>query len=171
MAQITRPLIALLSLVGLWFVAMVLEALRLPVWVMVMNGGLLLVNLVVLVSLVHRVTCETDRRQGDGGLPPPRSDVPDSGGGSESDWWPELERELAQYLAEQEVDQPRRQRVPVGRTQLTDSTRSLRTPVGVGTSITSPTPRPMSALATGEAAESAPSEGRASCGDTILKVC
>lgn len=114
MSQITRPLVAALSLAGLWFLAMVLETLAVPVWVLVINGGLLLANVIVLTGLIHQATRERDRPDGDGGLPPDRPDVPDPGGGTEPSWWPELERELAQYLAEHEQDGWGLQRVPVG---------------------------------------------------------
>jgi hypothetical protein len=102
MAQIIRPLLALLSLVALWFLAMVLEALGVSAWAMAMIGGLLLVNVVVLIAMIHRVTLEQDGRDGKGGLPPHHPDVPQSGGGDQLGWWPELERELAEYLADQE---------------------------------------------------------------------
>lgn len=110
MSQISRPLVAAFSLVGLWFLAMVLETLRVPVWALVMNGGLLLVNVIVLTAAIHDVTRQQYHQDGDGGLPPRRPDLPDPGGGGEPTWWPEFERALAKYLAEDERPQP----VPVG---------------------------------------------------------
>lgn len=114
MSQSTRPLVAALSLVGLWFLAMVLEALGAPVWALLVNGGLLLVNVIALTAAIHQVTLEQERGDGDGGGPSYGPDVPHSGGGGEPSWWPELERELAQYLAAHEQDSPEPQRVPVG---------------------------------------------------------
>jgi hypothetical protein len=96
---VARPLAAALSLVALWFLAMVLEALRVPVWVLALNAASLLGNLAVLISSLHQATREETRPGGGGGLRASGPDVPGSGGGDEPSWWPELERELTQYLA------------------------------------------------------------------------
>lgn len=114
MAQIVRPLVALFSLIALWFAAMILEALQVPAWGIAMIGGVLLVNLVVLTALLYHATREPSDRHGDGGLPAPRLDLPEPGGGGEPSWWPELERDLQQYLAEHERNDRQPERVPVG---------------------------------------------------------
>lgn len=113
MSRITRPLAAALSLVMLWFLAMVLETLRVPVWALLMLGGLLLVNVLVLLASIHQATRESDGQDGDGGLRRHRPEAPDSGGGGEPSWWPEFEGELARYLAEHEQDE-RPERLPAG---------------------------------------------------------
>jgi hypothetical protein len=115
MSQLTRPLVAALSLLVLWVLAMVLETLRVPVWVLVVNGALLLVNVIVLTASIHQVMREQGRGDGDGGVRPHRRDVRDSGGGGGISWWPEFERELAQYLAEQQRDDREQQRDDRGR--------------------------------------------------------
>jgi hypothetical protein len=111
--MITRALAAVLSLIALWFLAMVLEALRVPAWVLAVNGGLLLVNVIVLIGSLHQATREPADPGGDGGIHGSRPDIPGSGGGDEPSWWPELERELRQYLAERERDE-RERRVTAG---------------------------------------------------------
>jgi hypothetical protein len=119
-SPVTRPLVAALSLVGLWFLAMVLETLRAPVWALVVNGALLLVNVIALAALIHQATREQDRRDGDGGIRAIDRGSPESGGGPGPSWWPELERELAEYLAEHEQDDREPQRVPVGHGRTTE---------------------------------------------------
>jgi hypothetical protein len=98
MSQITRPLIATLWLVGLWFLAMVLEALDAPAWALALNGGLLLANLGALIVSIHEITCERERPDGEGGVSLDRPDAPDPDGGDDPSWWPGFERELAQYV-------------------------------------------------------------------------
>jgi hypothetical protein len=113
LAVIARPLAAALSLVALWFLAMVLEALRMPDWVLAVNAGLLLVSLIVLISSLHQATREEFRPDGDEGLSASGPDVPGSGGGDDPSWWPELERELAQYLAAHEPSEGEPERTSV----------------------------------------------------------
>lgn len=114
MAQVARPLVALFSLIALWFLAMVLEALRVPAWAIAMIGGVLLANLIVLTVSLYQATREPGDRHGDGGLPVPCQDLPEPGGGDEPSWWPELERDLQQYLAEHEQAARQPDRAPVG---------------------------------------------------------
>lgn len=114
MSELARPLIATVSLLCLWFIAMALEAAQAPVWALALIGGVLLVNLIVLAASVLKVTREQDGEDGDGDLPLHRPDRPEPGGGGEPSWWPELERELTQYLAEHDRLGREPQRVPVG---------------------------------------------------------
>lgn len=110
MSEITRPLVTAASLLVLWFLAMVLEALGVPVWAMAMVAGLLLANLIAVTYSIHQVTRERDRPGGDGRRPD-HPDTPGPGGGGDPSWWPEFERELTDYVAEREQGERRRQTV------------------------------------------------------------
>jgi hypothetical protein len=114
--SVTEPLLAALSLAGLWMLAMVLEAMGVPVWALVLTGGLLVVNVIVLTACLYRATRDEGRRDGGGGAPPHGPDIPEPGGGRDPSWWPELERELEQYLAEHEAARTEARGAPAGST-------------------------------------------------------
>jgi len=112
--SVTEPLLAALSLAGLWMLAMVLEAMGVPVWALVVTGALLVANVIVLTACIYRATRDEGHSDGGGGAPPHGPEIPDPGGGHDPSWWPELERELAQYLAERDPARTEAQQVPAG---------------------------------------------------------
>jgi hypothetical protein len=110
MSELTRPLAATVSLLCLWFIAMILEAMRAPVWALGTICGVLLANVILLAACILEVTREQDGGDGDGDVPLHRPDRPEPGNGGGPSWWAEVER----YLAEQERQKRRPQRDPVG---------------------------------------------------------
>lgn len=112
MSQVARPLFATVSLLTLWFVAFALQGLGMPVWTVCLTCGFSAVNLIVLMGLFHQVTLERDPGDGGRGIAGDRPDAPDAGPGGELSWWPEFERELAEYSAAPRDLHP--ERVPVG---------------------------------------------------------
>ncbi len=117
MSAVMRSLFATGSLLGLWFVAMALEALSAPMWALGMIAGLLLANLIALMVWVHQATREHDVGDGDGGLPRPHPEVPNPGD-DDPTWWTELEQYLAEHDRRGTAPAPSgagREQTPAGR--------------------------------------------------------
>lgn len=98
-----RAALLTLSLLCAWFVSMVLETLRSPVWLLLMTGAVILLNVIALAATIHLATSvQPDDDPGDGhdgrGRPGPENPARDGGGG-EPGWWPEFERQFADYVS------------------------------------------------------------------------
>jgi hypothetical protein len=103
--RIFRPLIALVGLScawGAWVVALLVPA---PLWITVLAGGFFALSSAGLGVAIHLATREETREAGGGdtggyrGLDP---ESPSGGGGDpQPEWWPDFERELAGYAAQQ----------------------------------------------------------------------
>jgi hypothetical protein len=109
-----RPLIALLGHSGAWGVWALILVLRGPGWMAGLAAMVMVVSGAVMAITIHLVTREEEDGGGGGdtgGGPGPEPEAPrDGGGDTEPPWWPEFERELADYAAQRERD---RRRQPV----------------------------------------------------------
>lgn len=109
-----RAVLLTLALLCAWFMSMVLETLRAPVWLLLMTGAVIVLNVIALAATVHLAT---SYRPGDNpggghdGRGRPRPEDPGrDGGGGEPSWWPEFERQFAGYVSE--AERPRRSAIP-----------------------------------------------------------
>lgn len=110
--RIVRPMIALVGLCcswGAWVVALLVPA---PSWMTVLAGVFFALSSAGLGAAIHLATREEDEQAGGGdadGGRGPAPETPGGGGGdAQPEWWPEFERELASYAAQQEpAERPR----------------------------------------------------------------
>jgi len=103
-ARIVRPLIAMVGLsfaFGAWVEALLAHA---PWWMIVLAGGLFALSSAGLGAAIHLATREESAEAG-GDANGGRGLTPESPGGGGGDgqpeWWPDFERELASYTAQQ----------------------------------------------------------------------
>jgi hypothetical protein len=105
MSQLSRLVIATLAFVCSWLITAAFDALRAPAAAMFVGGAVILLSIAAVIATLHRWA-----RAGDEGGGGPRRRSPDhpqpEGGGSDPSWWPEFERQLASYVAEQEREKP-----------------------------------------------------------------
>jgi hypothetical protein len=106
-APVARPAIATLAFAFAWLTAAALDTMRAPSWTIFLGGAVIVVTIVAMAASLHLWARETDdgdqqRGEDDGGGPWRRApDGPNPrGGGSEPEWWPEFERQLAAYVSE-----------------------------------------------------------------------
>lgn len=115
MSSPMRGFAAALSLVCTWILAMVLEALRAPAWLLALTAAVILLSLIAVTAAIHAATCDQPGDDpGDGhdgrGRPGPANPGRDGGGGDEPEWWPEFERQFAGYVSA--VERRRRSAAP-----------------------------------------------------------
>jgi hypothetical protein len=114
-SRVARPLVACLGVScawGAWVLAVVVRA---PWWMMAVTVGFSLLGSTGLGVAIHLATREEGGEAGGGdtgGGPELNPESPGGGGGdAQPEWWPDFERQLAAYAAQQERVQRSRQPV------------------------------------------------------------
>jgi hypothetical protein len=105
-SPIARPLIACLGVSCAWGAWVLVVVVRAPWWMNALTATAILLGSVALGVAIHLATREEQGEAGGGdvgggpGLCP--EDPAGGGGDAEPEWWPEFERQLAGYAAQQE---------------------------------------------------------------------
>lgn len=117
MARVVRPLIAVGGVSGAWAAWLLVLVFRGPPSMWILAGSVFAVSAVALGITIHLATVEEERPNGgEGGAPTVSPAGPSGGGDDEPPWWPEFQREVAEYAARRERDddrEPERARQPV----------------------------------------------------------
>lgn len=110
-SRLVRLAIATFAFMCAWLVTAVFDAMRAPGWTIFVGEGVIMVSIVVISATVHFWSQAGDGDAGGGQRGPhggggPRREPPDApqhpGAGSTPGWWPDFERQLATYVAEDE---------------------------------------------------------------------
>jgi hypothetical protein len=99
--------VALTAFASAWGLCYLMLRLRFPTWATVPGTAAVLISMVLVVAVAQISLREdaggegTEGDDGGGGMQPPDRPI-DRGGPAEPSWWPEFERDLADYLVERE---------------------------------------------------------------------
>jgi hypothetical protein len=134
-SQLARPVIATFAFACAWLLAAGFDAMGFRGWTMFLAGAVIVVSIGVITATLHVWTQGGDGgdigpghrgAHGGGGPGRHRPDAPQpGGGGSAPSWWPDFERQLADYVTELErsrststrrVPNPPRREPPLRRT-------------------------------------------------------
>ena len=111
-----RAFLAGLSCLAAWAIAMVLEALRSPAWLLAITGAVILLSLAAVIATVHQATRPDQGDDPSDGRSEPDSPGPSSpsrnGDGDEPSWWPEFERQFAAHVRQTERRESRQPAAP-----------------------------------------------------------
>ncbi len=104
-SRYARPVLACLGVSSAWGAWVLVVVLRSHWWMIGVTSGFFLLSSVGLGVAIHLATREEggEADGGDAGGGPRRSPEDPCGGGGDAqpEWWPEFERQLADYSAEQ----------------------------------------------------------------------
>jgi hypothetical protein len=101
--RVVRPLVAGSGVSGAWGAWILTLVLRGPPSMLALTGAILALSSVAMGIAIHVATVEEeDGRDGGGGEPIASAEGPSPGGGGEPVWWPEFQRQLADYAARQD---------------------------------------------------------------------
>lgn len=134
LSQIARPVIATFAFVCAWLLVAGVDAMGVRGWTIFLGAAVIVVSIAVMTATLHLWAQGGDGgdlgpghrgAQGGGGPRRRRPDTPQHGGGDAPSWWPDFERQLADYVAERErsgatseyrVPTPHRRERPLRRT-------------------------------------------------------
>jgi len=108
--RVARPLVACSGLSGAWGAWILVMVVHGPAWMMAFTVSVFALSSLAMGVAIHLATYEEEDRHdgGAGGAPRLGPEAPDGGGKDEPVWWPEFERQVADYAARRD-----RERQPV----------------------------------------------------------
>lgn len=111
-AGTVRIALALAAFASAWALCFLLARLHAPTWAGLCGGASVVVSLFAVIaaaqlSLPNGRGSGPDDAGGGGGNRPPPDRPPDGDGPADPSWWPQFERDLARYLAEQPRQAPK----------------------------------------------------------------
>jgi hypothetical protein len=99
--RVARPLVACSGLSGAWAAWVLVMVVHGPAWMMAFTVSVFALSSLAMGVAIHLATYEEEDRNdgGAGGAPRLSPEAPDGGGNDEPLWWPEFERQVADYAA------------------------------------------------------------------------
>lgn len=110
-SPLARLVMATFAFAVAWLLTAVCDAMGTPAWTMIVGGTVVLMSIAMVIASLHLWTNagvggdrQSERRNDEGGGGAPHwPDAPShGGGGSDPSWWPEFERQLAEYVGKSE---------------------------------------------------------------------
>lgn len=111
-ARAVRPLVAGGGLSGAWGAWILVFVLHAPLDMLILTGVVFGISSVVMGIAIHLATVEPDdgQRGGGGGAPTVSPEGPSGGEDDDLAWWPEFQRDVAAYVADQDREHEREDR-------------------------------------------------------------
>lgn len=104
MPRLARPFVASAGLSLAWGAWVLIVVLHGPASMFALTLSAFAIASVATAISIHLATRDEEKRDGGdlGGGPDPLPEAPQGGGNGEPPWWPEFERQVADYAAERE---------------------------------------------------------------------